>query len=125
MCSTDFDPAAVYRVEPRRGRKPHVCCECYLTIPVGAEHVCITGLWEGGWSQYRRHLECHGLCDIIETVECGNEGTVLLGGLSEEIRNLEHGPYDEETDTYAPNWAETAFDAIQAKYAQLALTGAA
>ena len=39
-------------------RKDHSCVECNSTIPKGAKHEVIKGLWEGRWDSYRTCLMC-------------------------------------------------------------------
>jgi predicted RNA-binding Zn-ribbon protein involved in translation (DUF1610 family) len=115
MCDIDYDPATVWDEQAVRARRPHECMECSGTIKPGEDYVRVGCLFEGSWSTLIRCAPCDFLADAIETLECGDEGQILFGGLGEEIANLGQGDYNEETDEYAEHWASVAFGAICAR----------
>jgi hypothetical protein len=92
MCDTDFDPAEVWNETFPRARKSYKCGECHRAIPVGRQYVHITYLYDGKWSVHREHRECQALATFIEHEVCNDGGSILTGGLAEEIENL--GEYD-------------------------------
>lgn len=115
MCSIDYEPAAVWDERSVRARRPHKCIECAGTIRPGEHYARVGCLFEGSWETLIRCALCYFLADAIETLECGDEGLIPYGGLHEEIHNMDSGPYDEDTDEYAPNWADVAFEVICAR----------
>jgi hypothetical protein len=88
MCNTDFDPADVWNETTRRARREHTCGECYLPIPRGRHYVHVSWLYDGRWRTHRMHVECDTLASFIEDEICGGHGTILTGGLGEEIGEL-------------------------------------
>lgn len=112
MCDVDYDQPTIWKCWAPRARKPHKCDECGLFVQPGESYARAKALTDGEWWDGVRCAACWFLCQAIETLECGDEGSVLWGGLSEEIGQLDSGPYNEETDEFAPNWAEEAFGAI-------------
>lgn len=55
--SEDCGPS-VYSTRKPRARKAHTCGECGETIPIGAIHEYVTGLWDGSWDSHRTCLSC-------------------------------------------------------------------
>jgi hypothetical protein len=88
MCSTDFDPCEVWKESAPRARKPHGCGECHLTIPPGETYCRIFCVFEGEAESYTAHLGCRAVARFVEKYVCGDEGSIPLHGLSEEIGNL-------------------------------------
>ena len=54
----DYESPVVHRVECRRARGDHWCCECSRPIQVGERHEVVTGRWDGAWSTYRTCRTC-------------------------------------------------------------------
>jgi len=81
-CSVDVDEVALCGQEViRTARKPHVCCECGETIPVGKKYEEATGI-DPDHNPYRYHtcLPCSG----IRRDYCSNGW--IWGGLAEQIQ---------------------------------------
>lgn len=77
----------------RKSRKPHRCYECGLPIPVGRGYVKTTAISERGDRPqvYAVHPECDAIRDFIRRDICeahGTDGGILMGGLAEEIGEL-------------------------------------
>lgn len=85
MCSTDYEYSTVWNVTTPKARKEHRCYECDLPIPVGSLHERVGSLYDGRWETYRTHLGCKALALFIEHEVCGDHGSILAGGLGEEI----------------------------------------
>jgi len=90
----DYDPASVYSEHTVRARKPHECCECGETIPVGAPHEHVTGCWDGNWSVYRT---C-GSCVSIREHFC--PGGWIFGELAEQVRECLGFDYRDDPATW-------------------------
>lgn len=83
--SYDGDCASVSSTEKPKARKPHKCCECRETIPVGAVHEKTTGRWDDEWLTYRTCLAC---VEIRQLLYCdGGNYTALW----EDVREYFHG----------------------------------
>ena len=67
ICSTDYDPAKVYKSKIITARKQHTCCECGETIEPGERYENTSGLWDNQWSHYKTCSIC--LC-IREDLCC-------------------------------------------------------
>lgn len=83
-------------------RKPHECCECHETIPVGARYERTSGRWDGRMLAYKTCLSCveirnHFACNgwiygqVWEDLEAGlfpdmRAGGPCLEGLSPEAK---------------------------------------
>jgi hypothetical protein len=61
--SGDFDAPKVSRVRIVKARKAYACCECGDTIPFGAMHECVRGLWGDDWESIRTCLACAAIRD--------------------------------------------------------------
>ena len=85
--SCDWDPAAVYRVDPRKAARDHVCCECSGTIVKGERHEYVTGLWDGHWDSFRTCPDCLPIRCEVARISSGCGGW-LHGGLAEAINGL-------------------------------------
>ena len=94
MCGFDGDGPECSVEKTRKARKQHTCCECHLPIPVGAQYVHTSGIWDGEPSTFKQHVECHRLLRMIWDEYCGGEGMWLFGSLLEEIEEYE----DEDTE---------------------------
>lgn len=53
----DSGPACI-RVEVRKARIPHVCCECHETIEPGRKYEYVRGLWDDHWGTYKTCARC-------------------------------------------------------------------
>jgi len=68
-CSThDGDRPSICRVEWRKARKPHKCCECGDTITKGQRYEHVSGLWDGYWDRY----DTCAICVAIRERYCPN-----------------------------------------------------
>jgi hypothetical protein len=85
MCLVVDDPADAWVETTRRARKRWRCVECYGPIPVGAEHVMVSTLYDGGWCRTRMHTECRWLWSFLVDVVCGGKSDILLGSLEGEL----------------------------------------
>ncbi len=84
----DGDVATVYNDRTVKARKAHKCYECGEQIPIGAEHRCVTGLWDGKWETYRWCAACH------EVVGEFSDGARVFGSLWEEMEaNWDEGAH--------------------------------
>jgi len=93
MCSTDLDASDVWNLHIVVARKRHKCSECSLPIPVGCRHLRIGSLFEGSWETIREHVECDAVAEFVRKKICearGERGFIPVGGLDEEIRNLDY-----------------------------------
>jgi hypothetical protein len=54
----DCEAPSAFTSKLRCARKPHVCCECGETIPVGAEYHCFSGDWQHVPGRYHTCLDC-------------------------------------------------------------------
>jgi hypothetical protein len=94
MCTDDGDPCVVWsEARVNAARKPWKCYECDLPIPVGAPYIRITAIQERGDrpQTYQQHVGCSALADFIRDDICGahgEHGYIELGGLDNEISNL-------------------------------------
>lgn len=52
------EPAELYEATTPTARKPHTCCECRETIPVGARYEHVKAMWDGSWGTYKTCLSC-------------------------------------------------------------------
>ena len=91
MCF-DGEMAKVWHEREVTARKPHVCYECNLPIPVGDDHVRIDSLLDG-WETNRVHTNCLALYRLIDKELCGSHG-ILIGGLGEEIAQQDNDDSD-------------------------------
>jgi hypothetical protein len=92
MCYDSDDGADVWKVRTVRARRPHVCMECDLPIPVGCYHRRISSLYDGEWTTMRVHAECDAVAEFVRLKICeaeGEHGFIPVGGLGEEISNLD------------------------------------
>lgn len=70
-CCIDVDePADVHHTrEIKRARKPHRCCECGRTIPVGSPYRYETACSDGRWDTYKTCTLCASIRD--DRFPCG------------------------------------------------------
>lgn len=122
-CYDDGEEAKVWCERTRRARKTHQCYECGRAIPAGALYVDISGIGcEGDPFGYRTHAECEELRAFIRDVFCGGHGYIPMGGLDEEIDEVDgHGDYIEfsawdDAGLEQPNPLREVFDFIKASY---------
>jgi hypothetical protein len=77
----------------RRARKPHTCCECRESIPIGAAYEHYSGIWDGSPSAYKTCLSCveirnHFTCKPgDESYDAyDNPGGFVFGNLWSDLR---------------------------------------
>ena len=78
----------------RRARKPHACCECDETIPVGASYEYYSGVWDGRPDAYKTCLSCVEIRDHF-TCKPGDEsydlydnpGGFIFGNLWNDLQS--------------------------------------
>lgn len=87
MCYSDGDAADVWYERERRARKRHRCSECDAPIPIGRQYVHVSMLYDGSWDAFAVHVECMELWRFVHDVVCGGKGMIMIGGLSDEIRD--------------------------------------
>ncbi len=73
--SYDGDAAEFSDERIVRARKPHQCCECGDTIPVGAEYERAVGKWDGRMFTYHTCLACR---DVRRNLCCDGWTYTLL-----------------------------------------------
>jgi hypothetical protein len=99
MCYDDFDAAEVWTETPRRARKAHKCDECAGVILVGRRYVECSGIQDREPFRLRVHAECMALWRFVEREVCHDKGSILIGGLWEEVSGLQAWP-DELPDDH-------------------------
>lgn len=78
MCYlADDDPADVWDVTHPVAAKPHTCNVCRLPIVKGTKHDRVGVLYDGQWSAFRVHTECHELARDIQLGPCGQFQYIL------------------------------------------------
>jgi len=50
----------------RKARKTHKCVECYSPIIKGEKYYDVKGLWDGSFSSFKFHKDCHDFRRLIE-----------------------------------------------------------
>ncbi|MFA5053175.1 MAG: hypothetical protein WC565_03915 [Parcubacteria group bacterium] len=92
-CSTDDgERPSICRIEWRKARKPHKCCECGDTIAKGQRYEHVSGLWDGNWD---RHDTC-ATCVAIRERYCPHGW--IYGSLAEQIEECLDFDYREVPD---------------------------
>jgi len=82
------DLPALYRVELRRARKPHRCCECHGTIRPKESCWFHHGLWDGEFLTFKVCSECEELRKRINADVQHEDERTPLEGLSEAVEAL-------------------------------------
>lgn len=98
MCDTDMDPCDVWNETTQKARKSHRCDECGLPVTPGRLYVRVGSLYDGRWDTYRAHNECRALVRFVEKEVCGDHGSIPIGGLDEEISNMDAYDGDRRDD---------------------------
>lgn len=71
MCYGDVaEQSSVFLVTPRVARKQHRCAACRLFIQPGVRYDEIESLYDGDWSRYHVHADCHQLTKYIQLTVC-------------------------------------------------------
>ena len=66
---------SAFKTETRRARKPHKCCECGTSIPVGGRYQYSSGIWDGEPSDYKQCINCNEIMDAAaRSAEFAEEG---------------------------------------------------
>jgi hypothetical protein len=65
---------------------------------VGVDYIRIGALYDASWTTYHLHVECREMWRFIIWEVCGGEGTVMVGGLREEI--VDHDLHKPARDIY-------------------------
>lgn len=122
MCQSDYDDCALFSVRAVRARKRHRCDECACPILPGEDYARASWLSDdGAWGSSLRCAQCFFLCDAIETLICGDHGTIPWGGgwLREELDELGVLHSRTRTEEYTRDfaWAGELFDFV--KYRRL------
>lgn len=55
----------VYRKDHRRARKPHTCCACRVSIPIGHVYSYTFAVWDGHHETWDRCLRCDAIFDAL------------------------------------------------------------
>lgn len=84
MCEFDGEAASVWTEKFRKSRKEYQCYECWFPILKGVKYCQTTMLFEGEWSSYRMHADCHKLKHWINDEFCGSS-LFMMGGFYEAI----------------------------------------
>jgi hypothetical protein len=106
MCYTDYyDGFEWEKYNYPIAHKNLECYECGKCIPRGERYEKITAQLENRIERYATHMACSELRDFIQTVVCGGIGTVLIGGLDEEIDHV-----DEELEIDDDAWEEAGLE---------------
>lgn len=57
-CAVDYDLPIIHRVETRKARRTHQCCECGEEILKGERYEHVSGLWDGKWAHFNTCCIC-------------------------------------------------------------------
>lgn len=117
MCYTgDNGYATVYELREYRARKSYRCCECGGPIPVGVRYERLFMVFDGHARNYHTHLECAALWEFTIKELCNDEGTRLVGGLSEEIGEYSEPELDADGEEVPGPTLRDVLDAIREGY---------
>lgn len=78
--------ADVYEKKQVVARKPHKCCECFITIKKGDPYNTHSGLYDGRWF---REKDCYECDDLRRSINLDTDWNVAFGGLDEAVSEYE------------------------------------
>jgi len=105
----------LYEEVLRKSRKEHRCCECFNPIKKGVKYYDIKGLWDGEFSGYKAHENCHELLKML-SVDSFTGEPLPFHELFDAILNILPDSMISEFRESRVDWTEEVVGVIKAKY---------
>ena len=82
----DEDSCEFEKIEDRKAKKQHQCCECGRIIEIGEQYENFSGKWDGDFGYYKTCSDCLSIC---KSFFCnGREFTSVYSMLADHIEYM-------------------------------------